>query len=47
VTINRKAFQTPPKIWHSVMWTRKGRGSYTDSRRGQTVVQRSCWRLQG
>ena len=30
VTINRKAFQTPQKIWYSVMWTRKGPRSYTD-----------------
>jgi hypothetical protein len=30
VTINRKAFQTPPKTWHAVQWTRKGRGSHTD-----------------
>lgn len=30
MTVNRRAFQTPPKTWHSVLWTRKGRGSYTD-----------------
>lgn len=24
MTINRKAFQTPPKLWHAVMWTYRG-----------------------
>lgn len=28
MTINRKAFQTPPKVWHEVPWVSKGPRSW-------------------
>lgn len=53
MTVNRRAFQTPPKTWVEVLWTYRGKNSWTQHEEAKkwchahAGVHRADWENRG